>query len=284
MGMPMAVNLLQDGQSLTVYDINPLPQETLEGMGAKVAESPRQLASEVENIFVSLPDHVASEKVMLGENGVLDAAKPNQIVVDTTTSLPSVARKIADNARNKKVFYLDASVSGHPDGAASRSLIFMVGGEVEALNKMRPVMERLAKHIFYIGPSGMGNAMKLVNNAIGITNTVVLMEGLILGAKVGIPPAMLFDVISNSSGNSDAFQKKVPRILTGDFRPRFSLDLEYKDLFLVANVAAELQVPLFLCNVARELFEMAKAKGLGKEDNIALIKVLEEIAGVKVRK
>jgi 3-hydroxyisobutyrate dehydrogenase len=284
MGMPMATNLLEDRHQLVIYDLNQDRAKTLCEKGARLAESCKQLASEVENVFLSLPDHIVSESVMMEQNGILEGAKPNQIIVDTTTSMPSVSRKIAENARKKEVIYLDASVSGGPDGAAARSLTFMVGGEKDALDKIQPIMTPLSKQIFYIGHNGLGNAMKLVNNLITICNTTSFMEALILGTKVGIQPSTLFEVISNCSGNSYTFQKKVPRILNRDFMPRFSLDMEYKDIFLATNLAAELNIPLFMGNVARELFELGKAKKLGKEDNVALIKVLEDLAAVCIEK
>jgi 3-hydroxyisobutyrate dehydrogenase-like beta-hydroxyacid dehydrogenase len=283
MGMPMAINLLEDGHKLTVYDANSAPLKKLEDMGATLSESPKNVASGVESIFLSLPDHIISEKVMLGENGVLKGAKPKQIIVDATTSMPSVARKISDNAKDQQVSYLDAAVSGGPDGAVARSLTFLVGGDESGLNQIRPAMEKMAKKIFYIGPSGFGTAMKLINNLITICNTASFMEALILGAKVGIQPQTLFEVISNCSGNSYAFQKKAPRILGRDFATRFSLDNEYKDIFLATNLGAEMQVPLFMGNIARELFEMGKAKALGKEDNVSLIKVLESLSGVVIK-
>lgn len=284
MGKPMATNLLKANHQLTIYDINPKPLEELARMGAIVKGKPSEIPPSTEVLFLSLPSHVVVEEVMLGVDGVLSTLKKGQIVIDTTTSLPSVSRKIAEKVKDAGADFLDASVSGGPDGATAQTLTFMVGGEASVLEKVRGLLETLGKKIFYIGPHGLGNTMKLVNNLISITNTACFIEGLVVGTKAGIKPETLFEVISSCSGNSYAFQKKAPRILNGNFKAMFALDLEYKDLYVGTMLAQELKAPIFLASVARQLFEMARAKGLGNEDNVALVKVFEELSNVQVRK
>ena len=284
MGKPMATTLMKANHQVSIFDLNPKPLEELAKLGAIVKNKIAEIPPSAEVIFLSLPSHVAVEEVMLGAGGVLSALKEGQIVVDTTTSLPSTSRKIAEQVKKAGGDFLDASLSGGPDGAAAQTLTFMVGGEAKALERVRGLLETLGKKIFHIGSNGLGNAMKLINNMITATNTACFMEGLVVGTKAGIPADTLFDVISSCSGNSYAFQKKAPRILGGNFKPMFALDLEYKDIALGTMVAQDLKAPVFLASVAKALFEMARAKGLGQEDNVALIKVLEEISGVQVRR
>jgi len=284
MGKPMATTLLKANHQLTIYDINPKPLEELAKLGATAKSKLSEIPPAGEVIFLSLPSHIVVEEVMLGADGLLSTLTKGQIVVDMTTSLPSVSRKIAERVKAKGADFLDASVSGGPDGAAAQTLTFMVGGEESVFKKVKGLLETLGKKIFYIGPHGSGNTMKLVNNLISITNTACFIEGLVVGTKAGINPATLFEVISSCSGNSYSFQKKAPRILDGNFKAMFSLDLEYKDLYLGTMLAEELRAPIFLGSVARQLFEMARAKGLGSEDNVALVKVFEELSGVQVRK
>jgi 2-hydroxymethylglutarate dehydrogenase len=284
MGKPMATNLIKANHQLTIYDVNPQPLAELAKMGAVVKSKPSEVALGAEVIFLSLPSHIVVEEVMLGVDGVLSTLKKGQIVIDTTTSLPSVSRKIAQKVKEVGADFLDASVSGGPGGATAQTLTFMVGGEADVFEKVKGLLEALGENIFYIGTHGSGNTMKLVNNVISVTNIACFIEGLILGTKAGIPPRILFEVISVCSGNSNVFQMKVPQILTGDFKPKFTLDLAYKDLYLGISLAQELKTPMFLASVARELFEVAKAKGLGSEDNVALVKVFEELSNVQVRK
>lgn len=284
MGKPMATNLLKANHQLAIYDINPKPSEELAKIGAIVKGKPFEIPPLAEVVFLSLPSHVVVEEVMLGTDGVITTLREGQIVVDTTTSLPSVSTKIAEKVKAVGADFLDASVSGGPDGATAQTLTFMVGGEVNVFEKVKGLLETLGKKIFYIGPHGSGNTMKLVNNLIAMTNIACFIEGLVLGTKAGISPSTLFEVISACSGNSNVFQMKVPQILTDDFQPKFALDLAYKDLYLGITLAQEMKAPVFLASVARQLFEMARAKGLGSEDNVALVKVFEELSTVQVRK
>lgn len=284
MGKPMATSLLKANHQLTIYDINPKPLEELAKLGATAKSKPSEIPPSVDVIFLSLPSHIIVEEVMLGVDGVLSTLQSGQIVVDTTTSLPSVSKKIAELVKAKGADFLDASVSGGPDGAAAQTLTFMVGGEAGVLERVKSLLETMGKKIFYIGPHGSGNTMKLVNNLISITNTACFIESLVVGTKAGINPATLFEVISSCSGNSYSFQKKAPRILDGNFKAMFALDLEYKDLYLGTMMAQEIKAPVFLASVAKQLFEMARARGLGSEDNVALVKVFEELSGVQVRK
>ncbi len=284
MGKPMATNLLQANHPLVIYDLNPKPLEELAKMGAGVKGNPSEIPPAADVIFLSLPTHTVVEEVMLGTKGILSTLKKGQIVIDTTTSLPSVSRMVAEKVKALGANFLDAPVSGGPDGARAQTLTFMIGGEAAVLEKVRGLLETLGKNIFYIGTHGLGNTMKLINNMLTATNTACFIEGLVIGTKAGIQPSTLFEVIGSCSGNSYAFQKKVPRILNGNFNPMFALDLEYKDLSLGTMVAQELKATALLASLAKGMFEMARAKGLGGEDNVALVKVFEEIANVKVRK
>jgi 2-hydroxymethylglutarate dehydrogenase len=284
MGKPMATNLLQAKHQLTVCDIDPNARKELAKLGAIVKEKPSGIPPCAEVIFLSLPSHVTVEEVMLGADGVLSTLEQGQIVIDTTTSLPSVSKKIAEKVRAAGADFLDACWGSPPSEVAAQTATFIVGGEETSLEKVRGLLETSAKKIFHVGPTGAGNTVKLVNNLIGLTNTACFIEGLVLGTKAGVKPEVLYEVICSSGGNSIQFQRKTPRILNGNFKPFFALDLAYKDLDLVTAFAKELKSPIFLASVAKQMFEMARAKGLGSEDNIALIKVLEEWSNVQVRK
>ena len=285
MGRPMVMNLLKAHHQVAIYDIRPEPLEELAKRGALVNRKLSEIPLHAEVIFLSLPSHIIVEEVMLGADGVLSTLEKGQIVVDMSTSLPSVSRKIAEKVKAVGGDFLDAPVNGGIQGATEGTLTIMVGGETRVLKKVRGLLEVVGKKIFHIGPHGSGNIMKLVNNLISATNTACFIEGLIFGTKAGISPATIYKVITSSKGgNSDAFQNKVPRILDRNFQPTFALDLAYKDLSLAGMLAQELKTPVFLGSVAKQLFEMARTKGFGSEDNIALVKVLEELSSVKVTK
>ena len=284
MGKPLATNLLKANHQLAVYDINPNRLEELAKMGAIPKGKPSEIPLFAEAMFLSLPSHVTVEQVMLGVDGILSTLKQGQIVIDTTTSLPSVSKRVAEKVRAVGADFLDACFGSPPPEVAAQTATFIVGGEASSLEKVRGLLETTAKKIFHVGPTGSGNTVKLVNNLMGLTNTASFIEGLVLGTKAGVKPEVLYEVICSSGGTSIQFQRKTPRIMNGNFKPFFALDLAYKDLDLATAFAQELKVPVFLASVARQMFEMARAKGLGSEDNVALIKVLEELSNVQVRK
>lgn len=276
MGSQIVRNLINKGHSLTCLDVRPEVLEKIAAIGAKVTSSMAELVSAGEVIIMSLPDHLSSEKVMLGDSGILDSSpKRSLLVIDATTSLPSVSQRIQKAAKHVGVEYLDASVSGGPDRSLKGTLTIMVGGDQGTFEKAGPLLKDMGTP-YYMGPSGAGNAMKLINNMISITNTVAMVEGMALAAKVGIDPKVMYEVVSTSSGNSYQWQKKGPRVLRRDFRRSFSVNLELKDISLAVSLAEELGVPVPVATMAKQAFAFAKYMGLGEDDNTAVVKVYEE--------
>ncbi len=164
MGKPMAANLLKANHRLTVYDVNPQASQELAKMGASVKNKPSEIPPSSEVIFLSLPNPLIVEEVMLGADGVLSTLRKGQIVVDTTTSLPSVTKKIAEKMKAVGAAFIDIGVGSSPGEVAAQNATFMVGGDKTAFEKVRGLLETTAKKIFYVGPSGSGNTAKLLNN------------------------------------------------------------------------------------------------------------------------
>ena len=179
---------------------------------------------------------------------------------------------------------MDAPVSVGVAGATTGSLTIKVGAESATLEKCKPVLDVLGKKIYHVGPVGAGDAVKLVNNLLLGVNMVAVAEAMTLGVKAGIDPKVLYDVISVSSGRSYALEAKMPGfVLKGNFEPGFAVDLQYKDLEMATQTGKELGVPLMLTNVAEQVFETARAKGLGRKDISVVVTMQEELTGVKVR-
>jgi 3-hydroxyisobutyrate dehydrogenase-like beta-hydroxyacid dehydrogenase len=284
MGKPMATNLIKKGYSVTAFDINKDRLNEIEQAGANRSRTLKDAVNLSDIVILSLPDHLSSEKVMLGPEGVLTAAKPNTLVIDTTTSIPSFSKRIYLKAKEASIGYLDVGISGGPERSLDGTLTLMVGGDKPTFEAARSILQDMGREVHHIGSSGSGVAMKLINNLMIICNSIALAEGMILGVKSGIDIEKLCEVISTSSGNSYAFQLKYPRIVKRNFARRFSLSLEYKDIDLATTFGEELGVPLLVSNAAKAVLGMGKALGLGEEDNIAVIKVLEHFAGVTVGK
>jgi 2-hydroxymethylglutarate dehydrogenase len=284
MGRPMAANLLQAGYSLTVYDVVESAVAELTAKGATSGLTPRQVAEAAEVIITMLPNNAIVEAVLSGDDGLLAGSRPGQTIVDMSSVTPGHTKKMAALAEGKGVEYIDAPVSGGVAGAVSGNLTIMAGGKPEVLENCREILAVLGKKIYHVGPVGSGDTVKLVNNLLLGINMAAVAEAMTLGVKAGLDPQIMYEVIAASSGRSYALEAKVPGfVLKGNFEPGFAVDLQYKDLEMASQTGKELGLPLLLTNVAGQVYETARAKGLGRKDISAVVTMQEELAGVKVR-
>lgn len=283
MGKPMAKNLVH-AYKLSVNDIIEPAIEELVGMGATRCASPRDIALNTDVIITMLPNASIVENVLCSSNGVFAGVKEGQIIIDMSSVAPHSTRKMAKIAMEKGVKYIDAPVSGGVVGAEGGTLTIMVGGDKDTVQKIQPILDTLGKNIYHVGEVGSGDAVKIVNNLLLGANMAAVAEALVLGVKAGLKPETMYEIIKSSSGRSYALEAKMPKfILKGNFAQGFAVDLQYKDLDLAIDTAKNLGVPMPVTNTAQQVFEMARAKGLGREDISAIIKVWEELLGVNVR-
>jgi 3-hydroxyisobutyrate dehydrogenase len=284
MGKPMCANLLAAGYKVAVHDVVQAAVAELTAKGAAEAPSAKELASMSDVVITMLPNAAIVESVVCGEKGLLAGSQSGMVIIDMSSVTPQHTRKMAEITAKHGVDYMDAPVSGGVAGATSGSLTIMVGAQPQTLEKCRPVLEVLGKKIYHVGPVGSGDALKLVNNMLLGINMAAVAEAMTLGVKAGLDPKVLYDVIAAASGRSYALEAKVPNfILKGNFEPGFAVDLQYKDLEMATQTGKELGVPLMLANVAEQVFETARAKGLGRKDISAVVTLQEELAGVTVR-
>jgi len=282
MGQPMALNLTRKGFSLVVHDIAPARAEPLRAGGAAVVDSPERVAAQVERTICIVETTAQVESVVGGERGLLAGAKPGHVFVCMSTIDPLVAKRLADTLAARGIAMVDAPVSGGTERATSGELSIIVGGATETVDACRDLFAAMGTKIFHVGGLGQGLAMKLVNNMLVQVNTVAVAEALVLGVKAGLDPQTIYDVIRVSTGNSYAFEGRVPRILKRDFAPGGTVDISFKDQELETQFAKQLGVPIFLANVSQQVYQMARAAGLNKQDGSAIIQVLERLAGVRV--
>lgn len=286
MGRPMTLNLLKAGHHVTIFARHPESagvQEVLQA-GAKQAPSPRAVAMVSDVVITMLPNSPQVEEVVMGEQGILAGARKGLTIIDMSTIAPAMSRKLGESAAQQGVQFLDAPVSGGSQGAINATLSIMVGGEQEALEKVRPLLESLGKNIFYVGPQGAGEIVKLVNNMLVGAIAAAIAESFVLGVKAGADVDTMAKIISVSTGASWQLSNQFPlRAFNGSFQPGFMTDLLHKDLGLALDLAAENQAAVPLAALTRQLYEMARAAGHGRDDYTSLLKVLEEMAGVEVR-
>ncbi len=270
MGTPMARRLLQAGHRLTVHNRTRSKAEALVAEGAQWADSPRAVAQASEVVFMMLADSQASEAVLTGPEGVLAGAREGLIVVDMSTIAPAVSRRLAEQAARQGVTMLDAPVSGSVGPATEGTLTIFVGGPREAFEAIRDLLGILGRDIHYVGENGMGCAVKLAVNLILGVSIQALGEAFALGARAGIPPARLWEILSDLAVISPSLRNKGGKIVQGDFAPSFALRLMEKDLGLIVEFGRQVGASTPLAAVAQQTFLAAREHGWAEADYSAI--------------
>ena len=285
MGGRIAARLLQADHQLVVHDVKETATAPLVERGARVAGSPKEVASLAEVVMLCLPTPTAVAETVCGESGVANGTAV-RIVIDLSTSGPTTSRQIAQALDQRGVALLDAPVSGGTRGAEQGTLSVMTAGKEEALAQVRPLLETFGKHIFHLGVEpGLGQTMKLVNNTLTAASVLASFEGLVLGAKAGLDPQQMLDVINVSSGRSFATLEKIPQcVLHRNFPLRFTTDLLLKDVTLCLDEAEKLGVPMWVSSAVRQYLSFAVGRGDGPKDYAHVIKHLESWANVEFGK
>lgn len=285
MGKPMAKNLLKAGHELTIYNRSIKAVTELEKMGALTADSPAQVGKEAEVVFLCLPIGRDVIGTLTGKDGLLTTLRQGTYIVDHSTISPGDSRHLSELCREKGIGFLDAPVSGGVTGAEQGSLSIMVGGRKSDFEKIAPLLDVLGTSIFYLGPSGSGNVMKLVNNLlVGITNAA-LAEAFVLAVKCGLDPQQVFDILTKATGDSSMLRRNLPNfVLERNFNPAFTLDMLNKDMGLAEDLALDQGVRLLLGSLAHQIGREGASLGLGGEDMSAVVKVLEGLTKVEVVK
>ena len=283
MGFNMTKALVEAKYEVFVHDIDNKKVVRAEGVGAKVAGSPKKSAEITDISLLSLPKSEDVELVVCGQEGILSGAKKGHIIVDLSTVDSFSTRRNAERTRRNGVGYLDAPVLGRPQACGKWTL--PVGGEKDDLERVREILEVVASKVVHVRPSGSGNTIKLLNNLMfGVIN-MISVEILALCAKLGMDPAVFHETIAKSGAASvsNLFVEIGPKVLARDFKPVFSIELLHKDMELGIQMAKKAGVPIFVAPAAQTLNEIAKSKGLGKEDTAAVVKIYEEFFGIQVK-
>lgn len=288
MGRPMTLNLLKAEHHVTVFARHPDKAEVQEVLqaGAMLAPSPRAVAMASDIVITMLPNSPEVQEIVAGEQGILAGARKGLIIIDMSTIAPAASRKLGEECAARGVHFLDAPVSGGSQGAVNGTLTIMVGGDKEVFEQARPVLEAMGKaeNIFYVGPQGAGEIVKLVNNSLVGSIAAAIAESFVMGVKAGVDVEMMAKIIGVSAGASWQLSTQFPlRAFNGSFQPGFMTDLLHKDLGLALELAAENNTSVPITALSRQLYEMARAAGYGREDYTSLLKVLERMAGVEVR-
>jgi 3-hydroxyisobutyrate dehydrogenase-like beta-hydroxyacid dehydrogenase len=279
MGQAMATNLAKAGHEVTVW--NRTPGKLVEGAG--VAPNPAAAAQGAEVVWMCVSDTDAVERVLFGADGVEESLAEGMIIADSSTISPSATVKFAARVKEKGVAYVDAPMTGSKIGAANGTLIFMVGGEAAAIDRLSPLFAAMGKKIFRMGDTGKGQATKLAMNLQIALIFEGFAEALTLATKLGVDSQQLVSLIGATMVHSGVVEYKAPFVLNRDFTPNFPLRLMHKDILLALEAAKEARVKLPGLETVEEVYEMATEDGHRDLDYAATLTLLEKWAGVQVK-
>jgi 2-hydroxy-3-oxopropionate reductase len=280
MGKSMARNVLKAGFPLVVHNRSRGTVNELVSEGAQEAFSPAEVAAQVDVVFTNLPDSPDVELVALGQQGVIEAARPGLIFVDNSTIKPATARQIAAALGEKGVRCLDAPVSGGDIGAREGTLTIMVGGPADALERVMPIFESMGKSITHVGETGAGQIAKAANQIMVAAQMVAMGELLVFARKAGADPQKVVQAIRGGAAQCWTLDVKPPRLFASNRQPGFKAYMQAKDLGIVLDTARQYGAPLPAAAVHTQLFNAMLEMGMRELDNSAVIGVLEALAGV----
>ena len=284
MGGPMVGRLLDAGHALTVFDTSEQAVQPLIARGATRAGSAAEVASAADIVLASLPTPDIVEQVALGEGGVVEGTRA-KILIDLSTTGPGVASRIAQGLAERDIQAVDAPVSGGVRGAREGTLAVMISCPRATLEMIQPIAQVFGK-VFYVGEKpGLAQVVKLGNNMLAAAALLASSEALAMGVKAGVDPQVMIDIINAGSGRNSATQDKFPQaILPGTFDFGFATALSYKDVRLCVDEAEALGVPMVLGSLVRQMLAVTQAKFGATSDFTSMARVIEEWAGVEIRR
>ena len=284
MGKPMCKNLLKGGHELVIFSRTPATVEEFVAAGAMSASSPKEVASQVELVITMLPNSPEVTQVILGPNGVIEGARPGCIIADMSSIAPLASREIAAQLAAKGIEMLDAPVSGGQPKAIEGTLSVMVGGKQEIFDRCVPVFKAMAASVVRVGDVGAGNVTKLANQVVVALNIAALSEAMVLAAKAGVEPELVYQAIRGGLAGSTVMDAKAPLMLDRKFNPGFRINLHIKDLANALDTSHEVGAPLPLTASVMEIMQALKIDDFGDSDHGAIVRYFEKQAKIELKR
>jgi 2-hydroxy-3-oxopropionate reductase len=284
MGKPMAKNLMKGGHKVIAFDIFPEPLADVVAAGAEKGSSAKDVASKADVIVTMLPDGPDVEQAMFDANGVLAGAKKGSIVVDMSSISPLVSQKVNKACEAKGVEFLDAPVSGGEPGAIAGTLAIMVGGKAAVFQQVEPLLKLMGATVTLTGDVGAGNVTKLANQIMVACNIAAMGEALVLCAKAGLNPEVVFNAVKAGLAGSNVLNAKAPMVYSRNFKAGFRIRLHEKDLRNALLTAESLKVSLPLTSLVQQMLISLMNNGKGELDHSAIVQFIEEMARIEVKK
>ncbi len=278
MGRPMALNLLKGGHRVRVWARRPESMQALLDAGASAASGPADVALSAEVVISMVADAPDVEQVWLGADGVASAGKTGLVGIDMSTIRPAAARDIARRLQAAGIDFLDAPVSGGEVGAIAGTLSIMVGGSADAFAVAAPAFACMGKNIVHVGDSGAGQVAKAANQIVTGAGVLTVAEALNFAAKSGVDPAKVREALLGGFAYSKILENHGQRMLERNFKPGFKSWMHQKDMNIVMQSAHELGLCLPVAAATTQMFNAMVGSGLGEEDSIAILKLLERLS------
>jgi len=284
MGKPMSKNLLKKGYELVVCDVVQSAVDEVVTCGATSALTPKEVAAQTDIIITMLPNSPQVKQVVLGKDGVAQGAKSGTILIDMSSISPLVSREVAEKLAENGIEMLDAPVSGGEPKAIDGTLSVMVGGKSHIFDSCFDIMKAMAGSVVLTGDIGAGNVTKLANQIIVAINIAGMSEALVLAAKAGVQPELVYQAIRGGLAGSTVLDAKAPLVMERKFDPGFRINLHIKDLNNVMDTAHGVGVPLPITAAVMEMMQALKVDGMGDDDHGSLIRYYEKMAQIEVKR
>ena len=282
MGFPMARNLARAGYRVHAHDVAPEAMgRAAEVAGVVAHASPREVAGSATVVFTALPNDAIVRETYMGPSGLLAGGRAGLVTCDCSTVSPGVTLEIHRAAMACGIHHLDTPMLGSTPQAESGEIFFMVGGDEAQMAGVRPLLDVMGRLTMHVGPPGTGNRIKLLHNALGAVNAVAVAESLALCDAVGVDPRTYYEVVKNGGGMaySTYFDRRVMRVVDGNYDPTFTLELMLKDVTLAADMAGELLAKLPILRETLTAYAEGTRRGSSSEDFSAVTHVLEDRLG-----
>ncbi|MGE7433532.1 2-hydroxy-3-oxopropionate reductase [Kitasatospora sp. NPDC001175] len=283
MGGPMAANLVKAGHHVTGFNLTQPPIDALVAAGGHGATGVADAVRDAEVVITMVPADPQVEEVILGEDGVLENARPGTLVIDMSSITPQTSVRVEAAAGQKGIRTLDAPVSGGEAGAVEAVLSIMVGGAAEDFAEAKPLFDVLGSTVVHVGPAGAGQTVKAANQLIVATNIQVLAEAVVFLENAGVDLRAALDVLAGGLAGSTVLGRKKANMLEREFAPGFRIDLHHKDMGIVTDAARAVGAALPVGAVVAQLVASARANGDGSLDHSALLRGVERLSGREVR-
>jgi putative dehydrogenase len=278
MGLGVARSLLRAGFHTHAFDVRPEVMQQFEREGGLACADPSALGAVCEVIVIVVVNGEQTDSALFGDKGAASTLRPGSVVLASATVLPEFAERLGQRLSGQGILLIDAPLSGGAAKAADGAMTMMTSGPAEAYAKCEDVLAAIADKVYRLGDRhGQGSKVKIINQLLAGVHIAAAAEAMALGLREGVDPGALYEVITNSAGNSWMFENRAPHILANDYTPLSAVDIFVKDLGLVLDTARATKFPLPLSATAHQMFMAASTAGYGREDDSAVIKTFPGI-------